>query len=317
MSRNLLCFCLCSAVLSVFQISAFAQNVPVQPPQKIFAAVEKDSCFPVRTGSLSKLVQAIRADKFEEFKKLLEDGEDINAFDYDSETPMMAAVAYERIEFVKELVKADADVNKSNSSGSTPLMVAAGRGRMDVAKILLNAGANVNDENKEGSTALLIAARNASLEMLEMLLEAGANLQHRDKRGKTAFLLSAEGGKAENLKKLLSMGFDSNSHSDGGYTALVGAARYPEMLKMLLAAGAKVNLQIPFGGGQSMTALEVAAQNGWTESVKVLIEAGADPNLYYTPGALPLDRALRAKHAEVIEMLTKAGAKQWKASDEQ
>lgn len=315
MSKKIFAFFLCGAMTALFQIPGFAQDSVSLPAQKILPPAEMKSCTPTSTGFPSKLVEAVRAGKFEEFKKLLDGGEDINAFDHDSETPLMAAVTYERIEFVKELVKARADVNLANSIGWTPLIYAAVRGRADTIKILLDAGANVDDENKDGSTAFLLAARGASLAAVEMLLDAGANLHHKDKRGKTAFLLAAEGGKADTTKKLLTLGFDPNSYSEGGYTALVGAARYPEMLKTLLSAGAKVNLQIPVGGGQSMTALEVAAQNGWTESVKVLIDAGADPNLYYTPGALPLDKALRAKYTEIIEMLTKAGAKRWAEID--
>lgn len=317
MREKLFPFCLSCALMATFQILAFAQNSIILTPQKnLPPRAERDSCVPVQTGSPSKLVEAIRADKFAEFNKLLGDeGEDVNAFHYDSETPLIAAVTYNRIEFVKELVKAGADVNKANSIGWTPLIYAAIRRRAGIAKILLAAEANVDQENMDGSTALLIAARGADLAMVEMLLEAGANLHHKDKRGRTAFLLSAEGGQAATMKMLLSMGFDPNSYSNGRYTALVGASRHPEMLKMLLSAGAKVNLQIPIGGGQSMTALEVAAQNGWTESVKILIEAGADPNLYYTPGVLPLDKALRANYTEIIELLKRAGAKNWAEID--
>ena len=119
------------------------------------------------------------------------------------------------------------------------------------------------------------------------------------------------------MKKMLSLGFDPNSFSDGGYTALVAASQWPEMLKMLLSAGAKVNLQIPTGAVQSMTALETSAQNGWTESVRVLLAAGADPNLYYTPHILPLDKALKKNYTEIVDMLQRAGAKRWTEIEDQ
>jgi ankyrin repeat protein len=60
-----------------------------------------------------------------------------------------------------------------------------------------------------------------------------------------------------------------------------------------------------------MSALEVAAQNGWSKSVKVLLAAGADPNLYYTPERTPLDRAIRANYTEIVEMLRRVGGKTW------
>lgn len=297
MKKVFLIFCFCSAFLAAAQISTPAQDCIVG----------------VQTGNPSKLVEAVHANKFEEFKQLIKDGEDVNAFHYDYETAVMATITYERIEFLKELVKAKADVDKTFSGGNTPLITASRRTlpSEEYVRILLAAGADVNAENKDGWTALLAAARDGNLPTIEILLNAGANLHHQNKLGYTAFLLSAEGGHAENLQKFLELGFDPNSYSTGGYTALVGAARYPELLKILLRAGTKPNLQIPTGGLKSMTALEVAAQNGWTESVKILLEAGADPNLYYSPDRLPLDKALQKNYTEIIELLTANGAKRW------
>lgn len=287
MNERLYLLCFSFAVLLIAQIQAVGQELIIQP------FPHGKSCVILQTGTPSKLVEAIHKNEFEKFRELIAAGEDLNAFDHDYETPLMAAVSDKRIEFVRELIEAGADVNKANSIGWTPLIWAAQRNRADIAKILLDAGATVDAENQDGTTALLIAAREGSLELFELLLEAGANLYHKNKQEKTALLLSAEGGQPEILKKLLSLGFDPNSNSYGGYTALIAAARYPELLRILLSAGAKVNFQISVGGGKNMTALEVAAQNGWTESVKVLIEAGADPNLFHSPGRLPLDKAIK------------------------
>jgi ankyrin repeat protein len=152
------------------------------------------------------------------------------------------------------------------------------------------------------------AAREGDLKTIEVLLEAGANLHQKDKHGKTAFLLAAEGGKPEAIKKFLSLGFEATAADEyGGWTALIYAARYPEAVKVLIDAGAKVNAASKV---LSMTPLFVAAQNGWAESVKVLIDAGADVNLANSDGITPLNRAIVGKHSEVIELLRKAGAKE-------
>jgi uncharacterized protein len=317
MSKRLIELFLCVAVFATFSFRAAAQN-PQVSPRNISTMIEGGTCSPTLTGRPSKLVESIRGDRFEEFKKLIEAGDDVNGFDWDIETPLSVSVTYDRIEYLRELIKAHADVNHADSLGLTPLILAALRGRVAHVALLLQAGADVNHEDKDGQTALLRAARDADLPMVEILLAAGANLHHQDNRGRTALLMSAEGGKAATMRKMLSLGFDPNSYSYGGYTALVGASRDAQMLKMLITAGAKVNLQIPVGGGQSMTALEVAAQNGWTASVRVLLEAGANPNLYYTPQVLPLDRAVRRPdNQEIVEMLKRAGAKTWVEMEKQ
>ena len=59
------------------------------------------------------------------------------------------------------------------------------------------------------------------------------------------------------------------------------------------------------------TALYNAAQNGYTESVKVLIEAGADVNIPDFDGRTPLNRAIIGKHTAVVELLKAAGGKEF------
>ena len=303
MVRHIVLFILGCGYLAAFQIAAIAQTPP-------FSQFRTNCVVPI-SGEPSKLVEAIHSNDFNEFKRLISTDEDLNAIHYEYETPIMAAVLYRRVDFLRELIAAGADPNKTNSYGITALMNSAGRGYKEMTEILLKAGARVNDEDKDGSTALMRAARDGDLETVELLLQAGANLHQKDKAGKTAFLLSAEGGQAKTMERLLSLGFDPNSYNNWGSTALAAAARHPEMLKTLISAGAKVNLQIPSGATKSMTALEIAAQNGWTESVRVLIDAGADPNLFYSPGSMPLDKAVRKGYTEIIEMLNKAGAKKW------
>lgn len=76
---------------------------------------------------------------------------------------------------------------------------------------------------------------------------------------------------------------------------------YIEVIRMLLAAGANPN--IPEGEG--VTALTVAAEAGHLEVVKALLAAGADKN-YRTPEGTALELAIRKGHADVADVIRAA-----------
>lgn len=80
-------------------------------------------------------------------------------------------------------------------------------------------------------------------------------------------------------------------------------SKNPERLRRLLATGRNPNSVGWFG----MTPLGLAVFSRRPENVKLLLEAGADPNLP-SNGVLPLATAAERKCAEVIRLLLAAGA---------
>jgi ankyrin repeat protein len=150
------------------------------------------------------------------------------------------------------------------------LITAAGKG--DNAKIneLLGGGANVNAQNDAGGTALMEAVYNNHPETVKLLLEKGADPDLRKKDGATA------------------LGF---------------AQKYPPIMEILKAKGAKVvsNLALDIE-------LMAAANKGDLAKVKDLVDKGAYPNYHNEGGSTPLIEAVYGGHAEVVKYLLEKGA---------
>jgi ankyrin repeat protein len=116
------------------------------------------------------------------------------------------------------------------------------------------------------------------------------------------------------LRVRLDQGFDANTLSHigivgGPVSLLMHASRFdqPEITKLLLARGAKVNWRDPASGD---TALYWATSR-WKYSrvnkmiMTMLLKAGADPNLCDQHNRCPLHRA---DHPDVVRLLLKYGA---------
>lgn len=194
---------------------------------------------------------------------------------------------------VAELIKSGANVNEANAFGATPMGEAARRGDTAVLKLLLNAGADPESANADGETALMVVARTGNTDAAKLLLKAGANVNARE--------------------------------SWGGQTALIWAAaqNQPAMIRLLAANGAKVDARSAVRdwsrrmtaeerpkdmnrGG--MSALMFAARDGHIESVRTLLDLGADPDFSDPDGSTPLIVALMNGHWDTARLLIESGA---------
>jgi ankyrin repeat protein len=66
-----------------------------------------------------------------------------------------------------------------------------------------------------------------------------------------------------------------------------------------------VNVRDPEG----RTPLTEATWNNHVETVKLLLDKGANPNVNKVDGATPLSIATNKRHKDIAELLKKAGAK--------
>ena len=206
-------------------------------------------------------------------KLLLEAGANVNlqyAFNY---TLLMLASSLKTNTCVNLLIQAGADVNARDVCLQSPLFHALHYGALECLETLIQAGANVNVQCYTGETPSIVAVNFGYDKCLEVLVNAGANVNTRS-CVYTALMKASEFDRAACVDLLLSAGADVNMCSiPVGRTALQ-FARDSCCIKSLLDAGADVNEPGPNGG----TAFIRAVCDGNTDSMKVLIKAGADVN---------------------------------------
>jgi ankyrin repeat protein len=99
-----------------------------------------------------------------------------------------------------------------------------------------------------------------------------------------------------------------NAFAPDGFYPLGLAAYFGHraVVEFLLKNGADVSLAAR--NAQKVTALHAGASRGGAEIVKMLLEAGADPNAKQERGFVPLHSAAANGNAAVVELLLKHGA---------
>jgi len=242
----------------------------------------------IQTGNRKAALEKIRA------------GADVNEAQPDGTRPIHWAVYRVDYELLDALLARKAKVDVANEFGATPLAEAAKLGDSRLVKKLLDAGAAPEAANADGQTALMLAIKTGELPVVEMLIKAGANVNAVEKfHNQTPLMWAAAAPKnaGEITKMLLAKGasvkaralaydWPSQITSEpraqyrpvGGLTALLYAAREGcyDCVEALLTAGADPNVPTP----EAVTPLMLALDNDQTSVAKLLLDRGANPNLW-------------------------------------
>src|SRR4051812_47159880 len=283
------------------------------PPDALFAAI--------RQGTAAEVERALKA------------GADANAVDADGVPALMAASLFGDARLLDVLLSHHADPNVKGPGGTTALIWAV----PDIQKIrtLLDHGAAVNARTETERTALLVAAsypRTSAL--LRLLLERGADLRAQDRGGATALSLAVRSADIDVVRFLVDRGLDPAalalperraafarwdrpttdflmSKAAAPVDGLLEAAatwQPAALVARWIDLGADVNAA---GAAQyRRTALmnAVASEAEGADTVRLLLEHGADPNARMTEGETPLDWATYKGDRAKIQVLEQHGA---------
>jgi ankyrin repeat protein len=161
-------------------------------------------------------------------------------------------------------------------------VLAAYGNHLDAARLLIAAGADVNAADATQQSAYLIATSEVGDDprLLELAIAGGAQLDAKDRFNGTGLIRAADRGHVGILQRLLATGGIPVDHVNRlGWTALHeaivlgdGSARYVESVRVLVAAGADVNLPTARDG---VLPLQHARERGFAGIAAVLEAAGA------------------------------------------
>lgn len=160
----------------------------------------------------------------------------------------------------------------------------------EVAAVLLAAGASPNAQNADdaGHTALGYAAASNDVAMVERLLAAGANpkAQQTNAQGQvvTALTQALRTDAAAAVQRLVQAGAAVSTQDPTGWTPLHVAAYEgaTESMAVLVRAGTDVNERTP--AYRQQTALQTAVQFGSVATVRAMLQLGANPLLQDNQG---------------------------------
>ena len=176
------------------------------------------------------------------------------------------------IDKVKKCLKNGSSAN-SYYHGVTMLSHATKAGFHEVMKLLIkhDADPNLANTNPGKESPILWAVRNNDFKALDILIDAGAIPNAISLYNYTPLIHAALANNVSMVKKLLSLGADIDHQNDGHDN-----------------------------GG---TALHRAAQKGHFETVKVLIEAGADVNAINSACQTPIFLSAPKNYLDIVKLL--------------
>jgi uncharacterized protein len=307
----------------------------------------------VAAAAGSDVADAVMHQDSARVKQLLSSRADVNATEPDGSTALHWAAYRGDTRLTAQLLKAGANPDVRTSTGMTPLLLACEAGNAELVRLLLNAHADPSLPLSHGETPMMMAARTGNVPVLQLLLARGAKIDAREQlRGTTALMWAAANSNTEAVRFLASKGADVSARSGttkpgrapyladasrdrinefitgtgfsgkaydddsrrvateiaaakaviamypqpdrihpagkqwGGLTPLLFATREGslETVRALLEAGANVNETSEFG----WSALLVATQNRSYQLGVYLLEHGADPNIANEGGWNPL-----------------------------
>jgi uncharacterized protein len=194
-------------------------------------------------------------------------------------TGLFAAAARGDANQIKELVAGGARPDGRDTHGRTPLHVAAFGRHVDAMRALVAAGADPNALEQDRYDIVTIAAVADDVPTLKAALALGASARNVTSRyDGTALIAAAHLGHADVVGVLIAARAPLDHVNNLGWTALIesivlgdGGARHTETLRRLVEAGANVNL----ADREGRTPRTLAKTRGYDAMVSILERAGA------------------------------------------
>lgn len=250
-----------------------------------------------------RIFEAASSGNAESLRLLSEKGLNVNARDWREGTPLMAAAESGNLENVILLIEAGADVNSRDKYGDTALSLAVSKDNEAVVRKLVEAGAKINTISENGLTPLVDSVIDGNGDMALFLIQSGADVNMSGEYPYRAALTEAAIRGDEKLTEaLLKAGADVNKADYHGKTALqfaLGWNKRSKAAKLIYAAGGRLGKISE--DEQVNPMMDYACSFGFTEVVSQLIQHGVKPNAHFAI------LAAQEGKSEVLKLLISAG----------
>lgn len=254
---------------------------------------------------------------------LLQQRPNLNLEDKNGNTPLYIAVSRGDVALVvvNQLLDAGAQVDlgpkKGENTGATPLHIACATGANGCLETLLRHGASATKQIPSGATPLHTAAIGGDKKAIDLLCKAGGNVNALNQDKRTPLHNCGITGNAKAAAALIEQGAAVDGADAEGCTPLMRAVmkNNAEVAKILLDHGADPNVILQTDS-TPLYPIFVAAMNGYTDLVRVLIDKGANVMAKVEGVPAPLDAAKHNGHEAAAKLISAAIKKKKSAQKE-
>jgi uncharacterized protein len=180
---------------------------------------------------------------------------------------------------VRDLLRRGAGSDERGPGRRTAVTAAAYAGAVSVVRLLVDAGADVDAQDETRANAVLSTGETGDVAVLHEVLRARPDLTRTNRFGGTALIPAADRGHVDVVRALLQTEIDVVHVNDLGWTALLEA--------VILGDGGERHREI----------------------VRLLLDAGADPNIADRDGVTPLAHARERGYAAIADRIEAAGGR--------
>ena len=172
------------------------------------------------------------------------------------------------------LVDHGADINRYNNFNETPLFLAADYcENLELVEFLVKKGAHLNQITSYGQSPIMAAAVNGHLEIVKYLASKHADLDIKDKNDQTIIHLAAKHNRSSVIEEILDLETTPR------------------------------DFMVNENDQLDNTPLHLACAEGFLETVRVLVEHGAEIDNKNEDEQTPFHMAASAGHTEVVEYI--------------
>ena len=303
-----------------YQMSAFAGYAPAIRKLKNLNTSNK----PQKVDKAT-IFFAIRHNKIDTIKQLLDRNENLNIQDSGQRSPLLVALQSGHKDMSLLLLANSRQFDTADKNRTRPIHAASKQGFRDIVEALLLRKIDINAQDALGNTALMIAVNNNDRQLIELLLQNNANPGIQNKKQLTAIDL-ARGRK--HLDLFNKAGFDTAEVSKKSTTIDINAfektvrsstslyTNWPilsiashlgekDLVQQLLTKEIDINATDASG----YTALHRAAASGQLAIARQLVTSGADVNAINNRKETPLFLAAASGHNQTLQYLLQHSAK--------